>query len=171
MNRTRTLCASVAAVIACIPSGLAQEPQKDIVDTVLTVHKFNTFVSLLRDADLTFELQQQGPFTVLIPTNEAFERSFSPERLERIRWNKASLRRLLMYHVVRGKLDAESIAKAGSIQPLSGGPIKTEIINGRGHVGGARFEIPNVHARNGIMHGIDQVLTPTAAPAPQPEML
>ena len=137
----------------------------DVMSKALTVHKFNTFLSLARDADLLMQLTDNGPFTIYMPTDEAFK-AIPADKIEKLRWNKSSLRRFVLHHVVRGRYEAVQTVKMPSIMPMDGGAIKTEIIEGRGHVGGAKFVIPNVNASNGIIHGIDKVLWPNPQPAP-----
>src|SRR5690606_15077554 len=71
-----------------------------------------TLVAAVKAAGLVDTLQSPGPFTVFAPTNEAFdalpagtvETLLKPE-------NKAALTKVLTYHVVAGKLDADALWK------------------------------------------------------------
>lgn len=156
----RRLIGTAVATVLVAQGAMAQSAGRDLVDTALTVQKFNLFMSLARDADMTFELKGQGPFTVLIPTDEAFYARYTKAQLDALRANRPRLRAILMHHIISGRVDAVTAAKRGSLTPMSGPVIKTGIVDGRGMIGGARFTIVNVNTSNGVIHGIDKVLVP-----------
>lgn len=161
MKMLRRILIVAAAVAAVSQAALAQTGMsRDLVDTALTVQKFNVFLSLVRDADLTFDLKGEGPFTVFAPTDEAFYSRYTKTQLDALRANKPRLRSILLHHVVRGRIDAVTAAKSHMLDPMMGVPIRTEILDGHGLIGGARFVISNVNTSNGILHGIDHVLMP-----------
>ncbi len=160
MKLATTLSAALLAALVILPQ--SAEPQisdgNDVMSKALTVHKFNTFISLARDADLTMQLTDRGPFTIFMPTDEAF--APHKDRIEKLRWNKDSLRKFVLHHVVRGRIGAVDAVKMNTLQPMAGSNLKTEVIEGRGHIDGAKFSIANVNASNGIIHGMDKVLWP-----------
>jgi len=139
---------------------IAGAQSRDLVDTALATQKFNLFLSLARDADLTFQLKGQGPFTIYAPTDAAINAKYTKSQLDALRGNPARLRMILLHHVVSGRIDAVSTVKMKTLHPLAGAPIMTGIVGGHGSVGGARFVITNVNTSNGVLHGIDQVLVP-----------
>jgi uncharacterized surface protein with fasciclin (FAS1) repeats len=132
----------------------------DLIDKALATQKFNMFLSLARDADLTFELKGSGPYTIFAPTDEAFTSRYTKSQLDALRANRNRLRQILLHHVVRGRVDAVSAVKMGFIHPMEGTAVPTRIVGGRGMIAGARFVVTNVNASNGILHGIDKVLVP-----------
>ena len=79
---------------------------KDIVDNAVNSADHTTLVAAVKAAGLVATLKGPGPFTVFAPTNEAFaelpagtvETLLKPE-------NKATLTKILTYHVVPGRLD------------------------------------------------------------------
>lgn len=160
MNQLKKrLCAAILGCCLCLPA-IAPAQERDIVDTALTVHNFNLFLSLMKDAEIVFDLKGTGPFTIFIPSNEAIEARYTKTQLDALRGNRARLRQILFHHVVRGRIDAVTAAKAGQLHPLMGPVIRTEIVGGRGWIGGGRFWIVNVLGSNGVLHGIDRVLVP-----------
>jgi uncharacterized surface protein with fasciclin (FAS1) repeats len=149
-------------------------PKKDIVDNAVNSKDHTTLVAAVKAAGLVETLKTAGPFTVFAPTNEAFanlpagtvETLVKPE-------NKATLTKILTYHVVAGKLDATTLMKmikAGNgkaeLKTVSGGKLWA-MMNGdrniilkdeKGMV--ANISIYDVYQSNGVIMVIDQVLMP-----------
>lgn len=154
------------ALIPAMPS--RQNDGRDIIDTIMTVDQFDTFLELVREADLTFTLKRAGPYTVFAPTNDAFKKL--PEgRLQGLLSNKKALRRFLLSHVVYGRFAADQAVRQKSIKTLAGGTIKFENVQGHGLIGGtAHYAVTNVVTHNGLVQGIDTVLTPSLDTPDQP---
>ena len=87
--------------------GAAMFPSKNIVQNAVNSKDHTTLVAAVKAAGLVETLESKGPFTVFAPTNSAFgklpagtvETLVKPE-------NKATLTKILTYHVVPGKLAA-----------------------------------------------------------------
>jgi uncharacterized surface protein with fasciclin (FAS1) repeats len=158
MKFGKRLCYAVIAMAALMQIANAQS--RDLIDTALATQKFNLFLSLVRDADLTFQLKGSGPFTIYAPTDTAINAKYTKSQLDALRANPARLREILLHHVVSGRVDAVSTVKMKVLHPMAGAPILTGIVGGHGSVGGAHFVITNVNTSNGVLHGIDEVLTP-----------
>ena len=86
---------------------------KDIIDNAVNSKDHTTLVAAVKAAGLVETLKGAGPFTVFAPTNAAFEKlpKGTVETLLKPE-SKATLVKILTYHVVAGKQDAASIAKA-----------------------------------------------------------
>lgn len=139
----------ISLVMALIGSALALPPtpklqDKDVIDTMMTVQRFDTFLMLVRESDTAFALKRAGPYTVFAPTDEAMA-NMSSIRLEELRSNPGELRRWVLAHVVRGRVTAEE-ARRKTMRSLSGTPMRLG-----SHV---RFDVSNVMTSNGILHGI-----------------
>ena len=110
---------------------------------------------------MTFMLKRAGPYTVFAPTDVAFAK-LPAGRLEEIESDPAALRQFVLSHIVRGRFSAESALMARSIRTLAGGHITFANARGRGMIGGGvHFSVPNVVTSNGLIQGIDGVLTPS----------
>ena len=147
--------------------------QKDIVDIAAGSEAHTTLVAAVGAADLVATLKSAGPFTVFAPVNAAFaklpagtvETLLKPE-------NKATLTKILTYHVVAGNLDAAAVMAAikkgkGSVSltTVSGGMLKASIENGKVKLtdekGGVAFvTTADLKGSNGVIHVIDTVLMP-----------
>ncbi len=148
-------------------------PTKDIVDNAVNSADHTTLVAAVKAAGLVETLKGPGPFTVLAPTNDAFENlpAGTVETLLKPE-NKQMLVSILTYHVVPGRLDARSLWKM--IQKGNGkAQLKTVqgdslwfIANGDNIIiqdakgGQANITVSNVMQSNGVIHVIDRVLLP-----------
>ena len=146
---------------------------KDIVDNAVNSADHTTLVAAVKAANLVPTLKSKGPFTVFAPTNQAFEKlpAGTVEMLLKPE-NKATLAKILTYHVVPGRLDSKAIAKlikAGHgkamLKTASGGTL-TAWMKGDSLVlqddkgGTSMVTIANVYQSNGVIHVVDTVLLP-----------
>ena len=153
--------------------GAPMSPQKDIIDNAVNSKDHTTLVAAVKAAGLVDTLKGPGPFTVFAPTNEAFDALpagtvdtlLKPE-------NKATLTKILTYHVVPGNLDAaalrqQSEAGGGSarLKTVEGDSLTAKadgdritVTDDKGHV--ADVTIADVRQSNGVIHVVDKVLMP-----------
>ena len=153
--------------------GAPMYPTRNIVQNAVNSKDHTTLVAAVKAAGLVDTLSGKGPFTVFAPTNEAFEKlpAGTVDTLVKPE-NKATLTKILTYHVVPGRITAEQIAalarKHGGTATLktvegenlmfrkSGGG--WSVVDAKG--GQARITIPNVMQSNGVIHVVDAVLMP-----------
>ena len=153
--------------------GASMLRSRDIVDNAVNSADHTTLVAALRAAGLVDTLKSKGPFTVFAPTNEAFNKlpAGTVESLVKPD-NKATLTKILTYHVLSGNLDSKAIAKriqqgrgTARFRTVSGDTL-TAMMNGndlilRDEKGGtSRVTIGNVYQSNGVIHVVDSVLLP-----------
>ncbi len=93
--------------------GAAMYPTKNIIENAVNSKDHTTLVAAVKAAGLVETLQGKGPFTVFAPTNAAFEKlpAGTVETLVKPE-NKATLTKILTYHVVAGRMDSGAIAAA-----------------------------------------------------------
>ena len=84
---------------------------KDIVSNVVNAPNLTTLVAAVKAAGLVDVLQGAGPFTVFAPVNDAFENlpAGTIETLLKPE-NKATLTKVLTYHVIAGKYDFNALS-------------------------------------------------------------
>jgi uncharacterized surface protein with fasciclin (FAS1) repeats len=146
---------------------------KDIIDNAVNSKDHTTLVAAVKAAGLVDTLKGPGPFTVFAPTNEAFDKlpKGAVDGLLKP-GSKATLTKILTYHVVAGKQDAASIAKAieagngkATFKTVAGG-ILTASMEGNSVVltdekgGKSKVTIADVMQSNGVIHVVDTVLMP-----------
>lgn len=120
---------------------------------------FGTLVAAVTAAELVDTLNSEGPFTVFAPTDEAFaalpagvlDALLLPE-------NKATLAKILTYHVVAGMVMAADVTDS-DVATVEGQTIKLATMGGV-TVNGAKVVTADVDASNGVIHAIDAVILP-----------
>jgi uncharacterized surface protein with fasciclin (FAS1) repeats len=133
--------------------------EKNLVQTAIAAGQFKTLASLLTKAGLAGTLEGKGPFTVFAPTDAAFAK-VPKSTLAALGENKAKLRAVLLYHVVKGKVTAAQAMKLHSATTLDGKSLSIRVNGGKVIVGGATVVKANVMASNGVIHVINKVLIP-----------
>ena len=139
---------------------------KNIVEIAAEAGSFNTLVAAVKAAGLVETLSGTGPFTVFAPTDAAFAK-LPAGTVEALLGDKAKLTSILTFHVVAGKVMAADIIKANGAKPttVNGLPVDVVVRDGKVYVNGAQVVTADIVASNGVIHVIDAVLIPTAAPA------
>ena len=163
----------VAVLATVLSTSFAAQAQKTIVDIAVGSKEHTTLVAGVTAADLVTTLQSAGPFTVFAPTNAAFaklpagtlETLLKPE-------NKATLVKILTYHVISGTFDAAAVVKAinangGSLSltTVSGNKLVASIKQGKVTLtdekgNSATVVAADLTATNGVIHVIDAVVLP-----------
>ncbi|MCW5942815.1 MAG: fasciclin domain-containing protein [Fimbriimonadaceae bacterium] len=133
------------------------EAGRDLIDTAMQVHRFDTFLMLVRDADLMFNLKGGGPYTIFAPTDDAFDK-MPGGLLDHLHGNAPRLKQFLLHHVVRGNMTAEQVVRARRLTALDGRVLIARNLGGHGTVGGAGFTIGNIRTSNGTLHAMDAVI-------------
>lgn len=149
-------------------------PKKNIIENAVNSKAHTTLVAAVKAADLVTTLQSAGPFTVFAPVNDAFENlpAGTVENLLKPE-SKATLTKVLTYHVIAGKYDFAALSKAiktgggkAVMKTVSGGSL-TFMMNGERNItvmdeagGSANISTYDVYQSNGVIQVIDKVLMP-----------
>lgn len=139
---------------------------KTIVQTAVDAGSFTTLVAAVQAAGLVETLSGPGPFTVFAPTDAAFAKL--PEgTVAGLLKDKAQLASILTFHVLAGTVMAGDVIQANGAKPntVNGLPLDIVVRGGKVYVNGAQVESADIVASNGVIHVIDSVLLPGAAPA------
>ena len=166
MNRTRSILALllVALATAAFAGSSAAAPAKaqaDIVGTATANGQFTTLTMLLKRAGLVSTLRQAGPYTVFAPTDAAFAK-VPKKTIDALLADKATLKAVLLYHVVAGKVTASQAMKLKSATTAGGQTVGIRTAGMNVFVGGAKVTAADVAATNGVIHVINKVLIPPA---------
>jgi uncharacterized surface protein with fasciclin (FAS1) repeats len=157
-----------------VVGGQSMLQSKDIVDNAVNSADHTTLVAAVKAASLVDTLKGKGPFTVFAPTNAAFAKLpagtvdtlIKPE-------SKASLTKILTYHVVPGKYDFNALQGAikkgngkAELATASGGKLMFQM-NGMHNIvamdesgNTANISTYDVYQSNGVINVIDTVLMP-----------
>ena len=146
--------------------GAAMFPSKNIIQNAVNSKDHTTLVTAVKAAGLVDTLEGKGPFTVFAPTNAAFgklpagtvDTLVKPE-------SKATLTKILTYHVVPGKLEASDLTDGKKLKTVEGEELtvkksgdKVMIVDAKG--GSSTVTIADVNQSNGVIHVVDTVLMP-----------
>lgn len=155
----RTLAVIAAIAVLAVPTAASAAPSKNIVETAAGAPQFSTLVSLVERAGLVNALSGKRQLTVFAPTNAAFDK-VPKKTLNTLLGNKRLLRRVLLYHVVAGKVAAKQVVRRKGAKTLTGARVHFRVRGMRVNVNDARVITPDIRASNGIVHAINRVLIP-----------
>src|SRR3954468_18491141 len=142
----KTLYALFMATVLAAPIALAASAQSDnpmvggapmyrsknIVENAVNSADHTTLVAAVKAAGLVDTLSSKGPFTVFAPTNAAFgklpagtvDTLVKPE-------SKATLTKILTYHVVPGKLNAADLKDGQKLKTVEGEELTVKASGGK----------------------------------------
>ncbi|WP_424628916.1 fasciclin domain-containing protein [Bradyrhizobium sp. SYSU BS000235] len=139
---------------------------RNIVENAVNSKDHTTLVAAVKAAGLVDTLSGKGPFTVFAPTNAAFSKlpAGTVETLVKPE-NKATLTKILTYHVVPGKMNASDLADGKKLKTVEGEELTVKNAGGKVTLTDAKGEtstvtIADVNQSNGVIHVIDTVLMP-----------
>ena len=146
--------------------GVAMTADKTIVENAAAAKSVSTLVQAVQAAGLADALSAPGPFTVLAPTNAAFDKLpkgalaglLKPE-------SKAKLQGALKYHVIASRLLAADFRDGQQLTTLNGAKLTVAVKDGQVQISNGtdapvRVLTPDIISKNGVTHLIDGVLLP-----------
>lgn len=107
-----TVIAVVLVLAVGVLSWATMEQRQSIARTVAQMKECSTFASCIEKAGLSQVLEKDGPFTVFVPTNAAFEQIKEGD-LKKLLDNKSALTAVLLYHMVPKNLTAAEMENLG----------------------------------------------------------
>ena len=126
-----------------------------IAEVLSASGSFSSLLNALSATGLAETFANPGNYTVFAPTDAAFD------ALGDLGLTEAQLKSILMFHVVGDTLTRDQLATDDILPTLDGRPL---FVNRDGStildISGAKVEIFNIPASNGIIHVIDRVLIP-----------
>ena len=144
---------------ALLLAGCATTPAPmTVAQTIAANPQLSTAARLIQEAGLTETLQGSGPFTVFVPTDEAFK-AVPATVVEALGKDKTRLKAVLGYHVVAGNLSAADV-KNGPVKTLQGSDLSLYRSGTFVTADEAVVTTADVRASNGMVHIVDKVLMP-----------
>lgn len=140
----------------------------DIVDTAAAAGEFNTLITAVQAAELEETLRGEGPYTVLAPTDEAFEALPDGTLDDLLADPTGDLADILKYHVIEGAVMADDVAgmDGETVATVQGEELTIEVdgdnvsfVDATGN--SSQVTMADVEATNGVIHALDGVLMPT----------
>ncbi len=162
VTRFTTTALLVGAAVLSPLASSAEAQQTNIIRTARAAGSFSTLLAALDAANLTETLTGAGPFTVFAPTDEAFKK-LPPGTVEALLEPKNidTLRAILLYHVVPGRVRSATARTLNSATTVEGRDVRISTSrNGELRVNASNVVKADVGASNGVIHVIDAVLLP-----------
>ncbi|KFP04328.1 Transforming growth factor-beta-induced protein ig-h3 [Calypte anna] len=128
-----------------------------------TEESLETLRAAVAASDLNSLLESEGQYTLLAPTNEAFEK-IPRETLNRILGDPEALRDLLYHHILKSAMCAEAIIAGLTMETLEGTTLDVGCsgeeltLNGKPIIANK-----DVLATNGVVHFVNELLIPDSA--------
>jgi len=153
--------------------GAAMYPSRNIVQNAVNSRDHTTLVAAVQAGGLAETLSSPGPFTVFAPTNAAFTRlpAGTVETLLRPE-NRETLRSVLTYHVVPGRVTAANLMRmiragrgSARLTTVQGGTLTARMVRGSVVLtdaagGTATVTQGDVMQANGVIHVTNAVSLP-----------
>ncbi len=109
-NKVSAIFATLFAMLFMAGINVAVAQSGNIVDVINSSEDHTIFAELLAETELDNVIAQQGPFTVVAPTNEAFEALGAD--LDQLRANPDQLQNIVIGHLFQGEVEAADVEPA-----------------------------------------------------------
>lgn len=137
-------------------------PNGDIATNILSSSITTNFAAQLTTLGYDTFLSGEGPFTVFVPTDNAYS-NLPAEILDQMKdpAKQALLREVMLHHVVKGYYDSSTFKDDMTFQTLQGEKMtlrregKYWVINGYSYV-----EVADVKTTNGVIHLMTNYIIP-----------
>ena len=154
--------------------GAEMFPTKTIVQNAINSPVHKTLVAAVKAGGLVDTLNSPGPFTVFAPTDDAFAKlpAGTVDTLVKPE-NKATLDKILTYHVVAGRISSKQLAtmikKGGgktTLKTVQGEDLTASMMGDKIMLTDAKggmctITTADVFQSNGVIHVVDTVLMPS----------
>jgi|GEM_PF-1779644 len=136
----------------------------DMVETLRASGQFTILIKALDATNLTPVLKTNQNLTLFAPTDAAFK-ALPAGQLDKLLASPAELQKLLTYHLVNAPVESAKVdGTTGEVQSVGGAELKLDDTGDNLMVGDATVLQADIRATNGIVHVINKVIMPGAAP-------
>lgn len=158
--------ADVVTIMNPMIGGQAMLPDRDIMENLSASPMHGQLAAAMEESGVAAALKANGQFTVFAPTNAAFAAAGQQ--------SKFTLARRMSYLIVPGKYDSAALlrtiseaggearlrtAEGGILVARMNGPTNIAIMDEKGTT--ANIAIYDVRDRNGIVHVVDNMISPS----------
>lgn len=136
-------------------------PVGTVVDVLGVDNRFSEFVKLVKNSGLANELQQNGPYTVLAPTNEVLN-ALTEEETKYLQSSKENLKEFVKDHVIRGHMCCSDIRRHvlgfHNVRTISGVVLDMRKTGRQLTVSSSEIIECDMMGTNGVVHAINGIL-------------
>ena len=138
--------------------------EQSVLDLAVEAGQFSTLIAAIDAAGLAETLEGEGPFTVLAPTDAAFDAAFEALGITAadLLADTETLTAILTYHVLPQAADSQLVATldGSSVPTVNGQSVDVNVVDGQIMINEATVVSADLVADNGIVHVLDAVLLP-----------
>ncbi len=133
----------------------------NIINQLNETGKFTKLNETLAKSGLNKNLEDDGPFTIFAPLDDAFAAISAQTYYGLLREeNKEKLVNILGRHVFSKKITSSEINGEIKIKAINGEEITIKKVNGIVYINEAEVVTADIEAPNGVIHFINRVLQP-----------
>jgi uncharacterized surface protein with fasciclin (FAS1) repeats len=133
-KKAASFFSAILAMILVAGINLSVAQSGTVVDVINDSEDHTILAELLETTELNNVIAQEGPFTVIAPTDEAFEAMGSD--LDELRNNPEQAQNVVIGHLFQGEVPASDVEPA----------LEVEVAEG------------DIAASNGLVHVVDEVI-------------
>lgn len=133
---------------------------KTIADNIISDSDHTILAKALDSTELMETLKKPGPFTVFIPTNQAFEKLPEGVLESLMTTRKNDFVNILSYHIVAGDIRTHDFKDGQKLRTLAGQELIVSLRNDKLRINGTNVVETDIEAGNGVIHVIDGILFP-----------
>jgi uncharacterized surface protein with fasciclin (FAS1) repeats len=159
-NPIQIMRISFVAILMAIV-GSSAIAQTTVVDIVVNSDDHTTLEAAVIAAELADDLSGDGPFTLFAPTDAAFAALPEGTVASLLEDPTGALADILLYHVVSGKALSSDLENGQTIATLNGDDVAIKLKDGKAYIDGAMVTVADIKAKNGVVHVINAVITPS----------
>ncbi len=135
-------------------------PRVTVVDIIVNSDVHQTLEAAVIAAGLVETLAGEGPFTVFVPTDEAFAALPEGTVETLLEDPMGDLTQILLYHAVSGEAMSSDLSDGQVITSINGKDVTVTINDDGVFINNAQVTVADIPADNGVVHVIDAVLLP-----------
>jgi len=132
---------------------------QSILDTLQDRGDCNQFLRAIFLANFINILEGKGPYTVFVPTDQAFS-NINALTLHALFADNSKLADMVSEHLIIGNYEALDLERSDEVVNLNHRSLAVERHNEGLIVGGAKIIEPNIECTDGYIHMVDLVLLP-----------
>lgn len=141
------------------PAPDSGQPDTTIYELISMTDQLSIFHETLQNAGLDEMLQEDGPLTVFLPINTAFE-NLPDGLLVAYQDDEEALKNLLTNHMIEGEVRSGDLPEGETVETMSGETLEVSKTDAGLEVDNANVIQVDVDASNGIIHVVNKVLIP-----------
>ena len=133
------------------------ELDNNLFDIISSNENLDLFAKSLKKSKVFEIIQQKGPYTVFVSTNDAFNRASFSSKFK-VWTDEELLKNVVNFHIVEGVWSLEALKQVSELTTVQGSAVKIAVENANVLVGNAPIIATDVTASNGVLHIVSEII-------------